>query len=133
MDRKMGHHAMTGLSLREAAKQVHVSKSTILRAIRSGRMSSARTEDGGYSIDPAELFRVYQPKSNDNGAHSPERDGTHRELEAQVAGLKEVRDVLLAQLEDCKRDRDAWRSQAEAVARLTYQPQKRRWWQRAVS
>jgi excisionase family DNA binding protein len=125
---------MPGLSLREAAKQVNVSKSTILRAVRSGRMSAARTEDGGYSIDPAELFRVYQPKSNGNRAESPERDSMHRELEAQIAGLKEVRDVLLAQLEDCKHDRDAWRSQAETVARLTYeQPIKRRWWQRAAN
>ena len=91
---------MPGLSLREAANQVNVSKSTILRAVRSGRMSAARTEDGGYSIDPAELFRVYQPKSNGNGADNPERDSTHRELEVQIVGLKEQRDLLLAQLED---------------------------------
>jgi excisionase family DNA binding protein len=65
-DRKMGHRAMPGLSLREAAKQVNVSKSTILRAVRSGRMSAARTEDGEYSIDPAELFRVYEPKCSDS-------------------------------------------------------------------
>jgi penicillin-insensitive murein DD-endopeptidase len=103
---------------------VNVSKSTILRAIRGGRMSAGRTEDDGYAIDPAELFRVCQPKSNDNGAHSPKRDNTQRELDAQIHGLKEMRDLLLAQLEDCKRDRDAWRLQAEAVARLTYQRPK---------
>jgi hypothetical protein len=96
-------------------------------------MSAGRTEDGGYSIDPAELFRVYQPKSNGNGAENPERDSTHRELEAQIVGLKEQRDLLLAELEDCKRHRDAWRAQAESVARLTYQPNKRWWWQRAGS
>lgn len=125
---------MSGLSLREAAQQVNVAKSTILRAVRSGRMSATRTDDGGYSIDPAELFRVYEPKPcNGNGAGTPEQDNTHRELEAQITGLKEMRDMLVAQLEDCKRERDAWRSQAEAVARLTYeQPKKRRWWQRVV-
>ena len=54
---------MPGLSLREAAKQMNVSKSTILRAIRNGRLSAATTEYGGYSIDPAELFRVRPPLS----------------------------------------------------------------------
>jgi excisionase family DNA binding protein len=125
---------MPGLSLREAAKQVNVSKSTILRAVRSGRMSAGRTEDGGYSIDPAELFRVYEPKSNGNGACVPEGNSMQRELEAQITGLKEMRDMLFAQLEDCKRERDAWRSQAEKVALLTDQrPRKRWWWQRAAS
>jgi len=29
----------------------------------SHHLSATRTDDGGYSIDPAELFRVYPPKS----------------------------------------------------------------------
>ena len=122
---------MPGLSLREAAKQVSVSKSTILRAVRSGRMSAGRTEDGGYDIDPAELFRVYQPKSNGHGLDRPERDSMHRELEAQITGLKEMRDMLFAQLEDCRRERDAWRSQAEKVALLTDQRPRKWWWIRS--
>src|SRR3712207_9361709 len=55
---------MAGLSLREAAQQARTSKSTILRAIQSGRLSATRTDDGGHSIDPAELFRVYSPKGS---------------------------------------------------------------------
>jgi len=54
---------MTTFSLRQAAQEAGTSKSTILRAIQSGRLSATRTDDGGYSIDPAELFRVYPPKS----------------------------------------------------------------------
>jgi hypothetical protein len=74
-------------------------------------------------------------KSNGNGPDSPERGNTNRELEVRItelegriAGLKELRDMLFAQLEDCKRDRDAWRSQAEAVALLTDQRPRKRWW-----
>ena len=66
---------MPGLSLREAAKEVNVCKSTILRAVRNGRLSAARTDDGGYSIDPAELFRVYEPRPV---ASTPERSEGHR-------------------------------------------------------
>jgi len=47
------------LSLTQAAKETGRSKSTIHRAIKSGKLSATRHEDGSYSIDPAELFRAY--------------------------------------------------------------------------
>jgi excisionase family DNA binding protein len=50
---------MAKLSLRQAAQQAGVSKSTILRAVQKGRLSAGRTDKGGYSIDPAEVDRVY--------------------------------------------------------------------------
>ncbi len=53
---------MASLSLREAAEQAGTSKSTIWRAIKSGRMSATRTDDGGFAIDPAELFRAFPPE-----------------------------------------------------------------------
>jgi excisionase family DNA binding protein len=53
---------MITLSLREAAEQAGVSKSTIFRAIQSGRMSAERDDDRNFKIQPAELFRVYPPK-----------------------------------------------------------------------
>ena len=37
--------------------------------------------------------------------------------EAQIAGLKEVADLLRTQLEDVREDRDRWREQATAVTR----------------
>src|SRR4051794_17300104 len=52
------------LSLRTAAREVGVSKTTILRAVRSGRVSATRKDDGEYEIGPAELFRVYTPHRN---------------------------------------------------------------------
>jgi hypothetical protein len=47
-------------SLGQAAKETGLDKSTISRAIKSGRLSAQRKEGGGgYAIDPAELFRVF--------------------------------------------------------------------------
>ena len=46
-------------SLREAAREVGASKSTILRAVKSGRLSARRNDDGEYLVDAAELHRVY--------------------------------------------------------------------------
>jgi hypothetical protein len=36
----------------------------IFRAIKAGRMSAGRDDDGNFLIDPAELFRVYPPKAS---------------------------------------------------------------------
>jgi hypothetical protein len=51
-------------SLGQAAKETGLDKSTISRAIKSGRLSAQRKDGGGgYEIDPAELFRVFPPAS----------------------------------------------------------------------
>jgi hypothetical protein len=50
---------MVSLSLGEAAEKARTSKVDIWRAIREGRLSARRTDDGGFAIDPAELFRVF--------------------------------------------------------------------------
>src|SRR5215217_447789 len=53
------------LSLGQAAKETGMDKATISRAIKSGKLSATRQENGGYAIDPAELFRVFAPASQD--------------------------------------------------------------------
>ena len=50
---------MPPLNLNEAAKLCHKSKSTVLEAIRNGRLSASRNDKNEWQIDPAELFRVY--------------------------------------------------------------------------
>lgn len=47
------------LTLGTAAKATGKSKTTIYRAIKSGKLSA--DYDGEYSIDPSELFRVFEP------------------------------------------------------------------------
>src|SRR5918998_815691 len=57
------------LSLGQAAKETGLDKSTISRAIKSGRLSAQRKEGGGgYAIDPAELFRVFPPAPKEHAA-----------------------------------------------------------------
>lgn len=131
---------MATLSLREAAQQARTSKSTILRAIQSGRLSATRTDTGGYAIDPAELFRVYPPKSGGVAAEqsvhqSAGQDApTHASaavaddaaqrlaaLDAEVKGLREL-------LAEVKQSRDDWRGQAERLALAG--PARSSWWRR---
>jgi hypothetical protein len=120
-------------SLSQAAAAAGVSKSTILRAIRSHRISAGKTDTGDWQIDPAELHRVFPPaeriadQAAERGATPVEQAGTA--LEAQITGLREVAELLRRQLDDVRTDRDAWREQAQAGQRLLAPPRGRRpWW-----
>jgi len=59
---------MGSLSLEEAAEKARTSKVDIWRAIREGRLSAQRTDDGGFAIDPAELFRVFETQRSEQPA-----------------------------------------------------------------
>jgi excisionase family DNA binding protein len=130
-----------GLSLREAATETGTSKSTILRAIRAGRMSAERLEGGGYSIDPAELFRVYPAKSDatvqDRAAHhavgqdatvhgtAESADATgatadilirNARLEAELAATKALLEIERQRVLEWQSVADRWAQQAERLA-----------------
>lgn len=129
-----------GLSLREAAKEAGVSKSTILRAIQNGRLSAARTEDGGYAIDPAELFRVYDPaKADRTGTDAEGQDAPANQnapdpmvavLQEQVNALKEILRRADEVTDEVRQDRDKWRSMAENQQRQIADARPKSWWQR---
>lgn len=58
------------LTLGQAAKEVGISKPSLSAAIKKGRVSAHKNESGAYEIDPAELFRVYPPKTEANELHN---------------------------------------------------------------
>jgi hypothetical protein len=64
-------------SLGQATKETGLDKSTISRAIKSGRLSAQRKDgSGGYEIDPAELFRVFPPASKEQAPLSMPTDAS---------------------------------------------------------
>lgn len=82
-------------SLTSAATATGISKSTIYRAIKSGKMS-AIFEDGVYKIDPAELHRVFSPVSAERAM---KEDMTQSETQGETPLLKLEVDFLKQQLE----------------------------------
>jgi excisionase family DNA binding protein len=122
---------MIGLSLREAAKEAGTSKSTILRAVKAGRLSATRTDDGGYSIEPAELFRVYPPESRatrqvrsagQSTGHGASVDAMadlkirNAIMEAELGLLKDMLASERRRADEIREDRERWHSQAERLA-----------------
>lgn len=82
-------------SLTSAATATGISKSTIYRAIKSGKMS-AIFEDGVYKIDPAELHRVFSPVSMER---TMKEEMTQSETQGETPLLKLEVDFLKQQLE----------------------------------
>lgn len=128
---------MAMLTLGEAARLCRVPKSTISRAIKSGRLSAGRSDDGSYAIDPAELHRVYPlnvtdqdgTAATDSATGGVARDATAPAVsnnpspatgydqnlairlasaEAELRGLREM-------VEELRRSREKWEAQAERL------------------
>lgn len=88
-------------SLSQAAKETGKGKSSIHRAIKSGRLSALRHEDGTYSIDAAELFRAFPPAPPEPVPE--QRPEQHKEPPTTAIVAEEVLrvrvEMLTAQLE----------------------------------
>ena len=89
------------LSLIQSAALTGRSKSTIHRAIKTGKLSATRNDDGSYSIDPAELFRAYPKEptepANTGQSATPKEPPVSAPNDAALLQLKV--DMLTVQLE----------------------------------
>jgi hypothetical protein len=112
------------LSLGQAAKEAGVSKATISKTLKNGRLSYVAKTTAGYEIDPAELFRVFPKKPL--GTVSSERSQTPEETAESASLAVEVR-FLRERLAELQDERDAWRDQAQRLA-LAAPDTKRRGW-----
>jgi phage tail tape-measure protein len=120
----------TSLSLAEAAAATGMVKSSILRAIKSGRLSGARDDLGQWRIEASELFRVYRPVAEHQSAadapqqYAPPDAALIAELSARAVlaeqRLGDIRELLTQARQDIERWRDqadAWREQASTSQR----------------
>jgi hypothetical protein len=108
-----------------AAKAVGKTKSTITKAIASGRLSAIKNEKGAWEIDVSELHRVFPPSPSETVSF--EQYDTPSRNTNDTNGLERLLEAAQAQIEDLKEDRDQWRKQAQTLA-LTDQssPSRRR-------
>ena len=106
------------VTLGEAARLPGLGKTTLARAIELARV---------YPF-PAPTVAA-DTTVTATGPPPPTTTGATVALEAQIAGLREVGELLRRQLDDVREDRDRWRRQAERLA-LTRPPPSRSWWRR---
>lgn len=129
-------------TLGEAAKAVGKSKTTLHRAIKSGRISATKTNDGVYAIDPAELHRVFptavkEQQQEQHHRNEQEHQGNTLEtLRIKLDLLERERDrersLMEETIADLREDRDRWRQQATSLLEdkrpTLVTASRRRWW-----
>ena len=114
-------------TLGTAAKATGKSKPTIQRAIKSGKISAKKNENGTYAIDPAELHRVYPPvssNSNESGtvkqSETPNSNGMlQREIELLREQLDRERDTVTDLRRRLDAESEERRSANEECRKLT--------------
>lgn len=139
---------MANLSIREAVKHYQVSRPTLTKALKSGKVSGTQDGQGKWSIDPSELARVYQSRLAAFDAPEPAKTGqSARNLTTQNtpdSGELEALRVQLVEIElravKAETRADAAellaKERAERIEDLRRmlpppeQAKKRRWWQR---
>jgi hypothetical protein len=139
-----------GYSLAEAARASGKSKMTIQRAIKGGKISASRNEDGSYDIDPAELHRMFPAVSGDSpdtdnmGHDDTSSDINMLQLEIKMrdekiaflqAERERERKILQEGVDDLRHrldqsEEERRKTQAQLTALLTDQrpDRRRRWW-----
>jgi hypothetical protein len=84
---------MQPFTLTQAIKESKKAKSTLIDAIKNGRLSASRDDKGRYLIDPAELFRVYPPHDGrtDEKTDSAQKSArpTYDVLEYKIESLEQ--------------------------------------------
>ena len=113
-------------SLSNAAAACGIYKSTVLRSIKSGRLTATKDALGQWRIEPAELHRVYPPVQSNDADSNGTRHGATAEVATATAALIVARDrAELAEqrladfkvmFEDMRQDRDHWRVHAGRLA-----------------
>lgn len=123
---------MADLSLSQAARLTGRSKSTIGRAIKSGRMSATRNEDGTFGINPAELLRAFPKDGPEPARGRPEGgagDGNETaDLRARLAVAEALAEERARALEAAERNLADLRRMLPSPAPVTADRTARPWW-----
>ena len=122
---------MPEYTLAQAIATTGKSRSTLIRAIRSGKLSAIRDEAGAYLVEPSELRRVFAANGDGSSHDTPNGEPRHAELAARLEAEQAKVAILQETVHDLRRRLDA---EAEERRRLTAiladqrAAPARRWW-----
>ena len=125
---------MAHISLRDAERRFDVTRPTLSKALKNGKISGRRNARGHWEVEVSELARVYEARVPAHGKgtedfttrHTPETVKAHPEAQAEVEALR--RDLAVAQALAAKRGRLL----DQTVKLLTDQRDRAPWWKRLL-
>lgn len=100
----------------QAAKAVDVSKATITRALQNGKISGSKNDSGVWSIDPAELHRVFPPVTYAPPATQTVKQSATSEKVNETGVLERENQMLREALIEARQERDRWHQIAERLS-----------------
>ena len=111
-----------GYTLGEAAKACKMSKATLSKAVKSGKISATKNADGSFSIEAVELHRVY-PITVETVAseqyETPKSTQVNTEISNEMLVLQMKLEAAHQRIGDLETDKEAWRLQATRLLALT--------------
>ena len=108
--------AMSKLSLKQAAEFAGVTKPTVLKHIKAGRVSAEKDTEGRWWFDVAELVRVYGEPATGNGFRTVSENTIFNSrnphvFQQEIAAQQLLFDELRRQLVELKQERDRERDE----------------------
>jgi DNA-binding MurR/RpiR family transcriptional regulator len=100
----------------QAAKAAGVSKATITRSLQSGKISGVKDNNGSWSIDPAELHRVFPPVAHEPPETEPLKRTATPKKPDETEVLERENHMLREALAEARQDRDRWHQIAERLS-----------------
>lgn len=116
-------------SLNRASKELGINKSTLSTDASKGKLQWHPQPDGTKKFFAPELYNLYRERiakrteraervlnTGTNPETEQDKPSQNKELNTALEVRSEMVDILKAQIDDLRHDRDQWRKQAEATA-----------------
>ena len=110
---------MVKISVREAVKHYQVSRPTLMKHLKNGKLSGSKDGQGTWKIDQSELARVYKPRVIGDNVDQSNLTTSNNSVNSNENSLLQVKlDAALEVIERLETDKADWKQQAQSLARL---------------
>jgi hypothetical protein len=110
---------MGKVSVREAVKYYQVSRPTLMKHLKSGKMTGSKGGQGTWEIDQSELTRVYKSRVSGDNVDQSDFITSNNPVNSNENSLLQVKlDAALEVIERLETDKADWKQQAQSLARL---------------
>lgn len=114
---------MAKVNLTQGAKLAGVSRSTLNRHLKEGKISKVNGTDGKPCVDTSELQRVYRVLSHDTSSHTVPMKQRETPVDTvkndiEIAVLRAELNATKERLDETQKDRDEWKGQAKTLSLL---------------
>lgn len=110
---------MSKVSVREAVKHYQVSRPTLMKHLKSGKLTGSKDGQGTWEIDRSELARVYTARASSDSFDQSNFTTPNNSVNSNKNSLLQVKlDAALETIERLEADKADWKQQAQSLARL---------------